>query len=125
MTYARDTLLRGIGEEEFARHFKSMARRGGWCGAHVRYSQGVIEGVHNRVRDGHSCAFGVPDWLLVNEQPGLPLLLVELKSGSARRPREDQDRWGRMIDAANGVVYACWRPQDEDEVRAILLGPGH
>jgi hypothetical protein len=130
MTSARDLLLSGVGEEELARHVKSLARRGGWCGAHVRYSQGVVEGVHSLRQDGHSCAFGVPDWEFVNEQPGLPLLRIELKGATAKKPEddprlEDQRRWGRMIDAANGVVYACWNPQDEDEIRAVLLGPGH
>jgi len=120
----REILLSAVGEEEFARHLKVLARRGGWCGYHVRYSEAVVEGVHTMRQDGHSDAHGMVDWLFVNEQPGLPVLLPELKSERGR-VSADQQRWLRLLQAARGVMATVWRPTDEDLIRATMLGPGH
>jgi hypothetical protein len=124
VTSARDLLLSGVSEAELTNHVKSLARRGGWCGYHVRYSEAVVEGVHTMRLNGHSDAHGMPDWVFVNEQPGLPLLLIELKSEKGR-VSADQGRWADLLDRTNGVLSAIWRPSDESEIRSTMLGPGH
>ena len=115
----REILLGAVGEEEFARHVKRLARRYGWCGYHVRYSQAVVEGVHTARLDGHGDAFGMPDWILA--KPGHQLLLPELKRTAGRVTR-DQARWLERLNATTGVVAPVWRPEMEDEITRVLKG---
>jgi hypothetical protein len=112
VTTARAMLLASLGEEEFARHIKHLARRYGWHGRHVRYSLGVVEGVHTIRVDGHSDAHGALDWEFCHDDPSAPLLRVELKTASGRLT-PDQKRELGLVDGR--VVRAqVWRPTDEE-----------
>lgn len=118
----RQILLGAVGEEEFARAVKRWARRYGWHGRHVRYSQGVIEGVHTLAVDGHSDAHGALDWEFVHDDPRLPLLKVELKTASGRLTKE-QRRELSLVDGRT-VQAHIWRPDMESEIKTIFLGLG-
>lgn len=112
MTSARKVVLQSIGEEEFARQVKRWAHRYGWHGRHVRYSLGVVEGVHTTRIDGHSDAHGALDWEFVHDDPSQPLLRVELKTVTGRLS-SDQKRELPLVDGR--VVRALvWRPTDEE-----------
>jgi len=117
VTSAREILLDAVGEEEFTRHVKALARRAGWCGYHVRYSHAVVEGIHTQLKDGHSDAHGMPDWVFA--KAGEPLLLAELKSAHGRLSK-DQKRWLSLLEQATGVEAPLWLPGDEDLIRKVL-----
>jgi hypothetical protein len=117
MTTARTLLLEAMGEEEFAQQVKRWARRAGWCGYHVRYSHAVVEGIHTQLKDGHSDAHGMPDWVFA--KAGQPLLLPELKSAHGRVSK-DQKRWLALLEQATGVAAPLWLPTDEDLIRRVL-----
>lgn len=120
VTTARQLLLAAMGEEEFARHVKRLAHRYGWHGRHVRYSQGVVEGVHTLRLDGHSDAHGALDWEFVHDDPSKPLLRVELKGVSGRLSIDQK----RELGLVNGrTVHAMvWRPMDEALVLDTFRG---
>jgi hypothetical protein len=118
---AREVLLGAIGEDEFARQIQRWARRAGWCGYHVRYSQAVVQGLHTLRLDGHSDAHGMPDWLFCHQEAGHPLVLAELKRAtSAARITRDQRRWLDLLNQADGVRTAVWRPDMETEIKSAL-----
>ena len=117
------TLLTLVGEEELARQLKRWGRRYGWHGRHVRYSQGVIEGIHTTRIDGHSDAHGAFDWEFVHEEPGHPMLKIELKSAFGRLTmdqRAEQDR----LDGCSGVRAFVWRPTDSEHIERVLRTGG-
>jgi len=120
VTSGRDILLGTIGEEEFARHLKQVARRKrGLHGLHIRYSQGVLEGIHTMRRDGHSDAHGMPDWMLWSDDGWLAF--VELKTDIGRVLRDQEQR----IDQLNRITRVSAhlvRPRNEDLLDAILSG---
>jgi len=118
----RQILLGAMGEDEFSRQVKRWARRYGWHGRHVRYSQGVIEGVHTLRVDGHSDAHGALDWEFVHDDPNLPLLKVELKTATGR-PTPDQQRELSLV-AGRRVGAYIWRPDMESEIKTIFTGLG-
>ena len=120
-TNSRALLLSTVGEEEFARQVKRWARRYGWCGRHVRYSQGVVEGVHTTRVDGHSDAHGALDWEFKHCEPGRPLLVVELKTAHGRLSA-DQKRERQQVNACTGVEAHVWTPDMEDEILRIFRG---
>lgn len=121
MTTSRALLLGSIGEEEFTVQVKRWARRYGWCGRHVRYSQGVVEGVHTTRIDGHSDAHGAFDWQFSHQEPGHPLVIVELKSAHGRLSA-DQKREEQVLKGCSGVEAYVWRPEDENEILRIFRG---
>jgi hypothetical protein len=121
MSEGRALLLGAIGEEEFARQVKRWAARYGWCGTHVRYSQGVVEGVHTFRLDGHSDAHGAFDWEFKHAEPGHPLLKVELKAAGGRLSR-DQQRELAHLQGCTTVQAHVWKPDMEDEIRRVLEG---
>jgi hypothetical protein len=117
MTTGREALLAGMGEDEFARQVVRWAHRAEWCGIHVRYSQGVVQGVHTTRLDGHSDAHGMPDWIFA--KPGMPLLMPELKTLVGRLGK-DQPRWLDLLNQTTGVRAPVWRPNMEVEIKAEL-----
>jgi len=116
----RLVLLESVSEEELAQQVKRWAHRYGWHGRHVRYSQGVVEGVHTTRRDGHSDAHGALDWLFRHDDPSAPVLHVELKTARGKLTSEQEVEvpglHGRRIEAY------VWRPTDEDEILRVLRG---
>ena len=122
MTSASRKLLLGtVGEEEFARQVKRWAKRYGWHGIHVRYSQGVVEGVHTLRQDGHSDAHGAFDWEFVHSDRGRPLLKVELKSTQGRLSAAQQREYD-LLRGCSSVEAYVWRPEDEDAIVRVLRG---
>jgi hypothetical protein len=115
----RQLLLGVVGEEEFTRHVKRWADRAGWCGRHVRYSQGVVEGVHTRRLHGHSDAHGALDWEFKHRDPGHALIVAELKTVHGRLSPEQRAEVPRLNGCRCVEAYA-WRPDMEDEIKRIF-----
>jgi len=120
---SRQVLLEQLSEEELARQLKRWARRYGWHGRHVRYSQGVVEGVHTTRIDGHSDAHGAFDWELVHEEPGHPLLKIELKSAFGYLTKDQRAEQPRLA-GCDGVRAFVWRPTDGPEIERVLRSGG-
>jgi hypothetical protein len=117
MTTARTLLLEAMGEEEFAQQVKRWARRYGWHGRHVRYSVGVVEGVHTTRIDGHSDAHGALDWEFWHVEKNR-YLQRELKTQKGRVTR-DQTRTIAELKMC-GINAKVWRPSDEAEILATF-----
>jgi hypothetical protein len=109
-----------MGEDEFSRAVVRWARRYGWHGRHVRYSLGVVEGVHTMRVDGHSDAHGALDWEFSHDDPAAPLLRVELKTVLGRL-RPDQKRELGLVDGRL-VRALVWRPTDEEVIVNTFRG---
>lgn len=107
------------GEAEFERWLVRAADATGWCGYHVRISEAVVTGVHNRTHHGHADAIGFPDWILA--KPGQPLLILELKGVSGHTDR-DQERWLDLLDRTKGPPHAraAW-PRHAGEIAELLV----
>jgi hypothetical protein len=117
LTRAQRTLLEGAGEEEFTRWVKSTARRYGWNGVHVRYSQGVIESIHTERVDGFSEALGMPDWRFWHEALGQSFD-AELKGVSGHLSK-DQKRQLPSLRRGGMTVFEWW-PRDAETVETIF-----
>jgi hypothetical protein len=113
VTSAREVLLSAMGEEEFAQHVKVLAKRYGWHGRHVRYSQGVVEGVHTTRQHGHSDAHGQLDWEFWHVEKRR-YMQRELKTQQGV-VLPDQKRTVAELQAC-GVDAKIWRPADEPEI---------
>lgn len=119
MKTGRQILLDAMGEEEFARHVKRWADEAGWCGRHVRYSQGVVEGVHTKRLHGHADALGALDWTFRNREPGHALIVAELKTMYGRlSPEQRVEIPG--LNACTVVEAYEWRPDMKDEIKRIF-----
>lgn len=123
MSTGRELLLSRLSEDEWSDQVASWARRGGWCGVHIRRSLttargfSVLAGVHTLRNSDHDDGRGLPDWLFA--RPGAPLLLPELKTVSGRVSK-DQQRWIALLATTTGPQVGVWRPTDEDAVREAL-----
>ena len=121
----RDVILDRARESDFQQHVLTLAARGGFHGVHIRVSHGSLEGLHSLSRAfprsaDHDDASGVPDLLLV--QPARKLLLLpELKTAHGVVSAH-QRRWLEWLLDIQDVRAPVWRPTDEAELRAVLLG---
>lgn len=113
MSTAREVLLQSADEEEFARHVKVLAKRYGWHGRHVRYSLGVVEGVHTTRVHGHSDAHGQLDWEFWHVEKQR-YMQRELKTQRGV-VLPDQKRTIAELQTC-GVDAKVWRPSDEVEI---------
>lgn len=106
-------------EAQWQEQVLGMARLFGWRCAHFRPAL-TAKGYRTPVQaDGA----GFPDLVLARQRPGQygELLFVELKSDSGRlSPR--QHAWIELLDHVDGVEVYVWRPEDADEVEAVLRG---
>jgi hypothetical protein len=95
-------------EEAFERWVIRRADARGWCGFHVRYSEGAVRGIHTPAHHDHLDGYGWPDWVFIR---GKQILFRELKSrrGAVRGP---QRRWLDALKIA-GCDARVWRPTDE------------
>jgi len=100
-----------LGELEFERWVVHNAWLKGWCGFHVRNSDGVVQGVHRQLPDQHEDALGFPDWIFVR---GMKVLYRELKTNHGRLS-VPQMWWLSVLPDA-----AVWRPKDRDRILAEL-----
>ena len=112
----RQVVLGSIDEETLLSHVLHLARFGGWCAIHCRYSQGVLQGAHTPRQGTHDDASGWPDLVLV--KPGVGILYRELKREKGRLD-PNQKRWGETLRAAGGN-WDVWRPSDEHRIRSEL-----
>lgn len=115
----RRILLGVVGEDEFSRQVKRWADRAGWHGRHLRYSQGVVEGVHTRRLHGHSDAHGALDWQFRHREPGHALIIAELKTVHGRLSPEQREEIPGL-NACTRVEAFEWRPDMEAEIKRIF-----
>lgn len=54
-------------------------------------------------------------------KPGKPLLMVELKTDTGQ-VTPAQAAWLEALQGATGIVAACWRPKDLEEICRLLRG---
>ena len=87
------------------------AARNNVCGIHLRYSHGVVQGVHTLRFGGHWDAHGFPDWIFWGEYGAI---VRELK-GMETRVTKDQKRCVLELAAAG---LGC------GGVAAVRRGPG-
>ena len=100
-------------EAEWTRDVLQLATTLGWRTAHFRPAQ-TTKGWRTAVAgDGK----GWPDLILVRDR----LIVAELKNEVADL-EEEQAEWIAALQVA-GVETYVWRPQDLDDVMAVLLGP--
>jgi hypothetical protein len=97
-----------LGESEFEQWVRYQAWKRGWCGYHVRNSEGVVQGVH-RLVEGHEDAMGFPDWCFARD--GV-VLIRELKTNRGIVSRH-QKHWLRVLGLTERGV---WRPRDAERV---------
>ena len=116
-TRARLLLLEGAGEEEFTRAVKACAHFYGWCGNHLRDSEGVLESIHTLRIDGFSDALGIPDWEFWHEDLGQHFR-AELKGASGSLGKHQK----RMLPSLRKGGYVCfeWWPKDAPEVERVF-----
>lgn len=119
LTRAQLMLIDGAGEEEWTRFVKSRARHHGWCGVHVRDSEGVLEAIHILRIDGFSEAYGMPDWLFWHETLE-QAFLVELKGASGHLSKYQKERIPSLRRA--GLTVFVWFPRDALQVEAVFSG---
>ncbi len=120
----RDLLLAHLSEVDWSAQVAEWARRGGWCGVHIRRSLttgqrgfSVLQGIHTLRNSDHDDGRGLPDWLFARR--GSPLLTPELKTVVGHVDR-DQERWLAVLGQATGVSAPVWRPDQEEEVKRVL-----
>ncbi len=99
-----------ISERDFQKQVIDLARTCGWLVEH-KYGQGSVLG--SRAIDT-----GFPDLVLVR---GGQIIFAELK-GSRGKVSEAQDRWLHAL-TITGNPALVWRPEDMDDIAAILASP--
>lgn len=100
-----------ITEAQFQRTVTELAEVLGWRWVHFRPAK-TDKGWRTPVEGSH--AKGWPDLILCRER----LVVVELK-GSTGKLEDEQADWLDALRAA-GVEAYCWKPDDMDEVEAVL-----
>jgi hypothetical protein len=108
----RRLVLGIVSEREFEGWVVRTAERLGWCGIHIRDSEGALMGVHHLRTADHDDAYGFPDWLFC--KAGHPPKFRELKTRIGRLSR-GQKHWQALLGAA-GADVGVWRPDDEDQI---------
>ncbi|HZZ80966.1 MAG TPA: hypothetical protein VFE62_20865 [Gemmataceae bacterium] len=102
-------------EASFTRTVLQLAKVRGWRCAHFRAAL-TKKGWRTPVQGDGA---GFPDLILVK---GCWLIAAELKVGK-NEPRPEQTAWLEAF-ASTGAFAYCWRPEDWDEIEAILCdGP--
>lgn len=102
-------------EAQFQDQVIEPAQMLGWKVAHFRPAK-TEKGWRTPVAgDGK----GFPDLVMV--KPGQPVVYAELKGRRGRLSIEQQD-WLDALSAAPGACVCLWRPDDLDEVEAVLRG---
>lgn len=122
----RELLLSHSAEQPWQAYVMRLAGQGGWHGFHISISHHTLEGVHAKHfkfprNADHNDAEGIPDLLLVQPDRGI-LLMPELKRGRGGRLSPGQVAWNGWLSHVETFAAPVWRPSDEPEVRAALLG---
>lgn len=71
--------------------------------------------------DSRRSPSGFPDIVAVHREPGRPLLCVELKTDTGQ-VTPAQAAWLQALGQCTGVVAACWRPAQMQEIVETLRG---
>ena len=102
----REVLDRAISEEAFTRSVIALAQLCGWR-------------VHRNWTELHSPK-GWPDLVCCREEKGVGrLVFIEAKSARGKLSPK-QAEWLSLLGRVPGVMALCIRPQDWDEVVALL-----
>jgi len=101
-------------ERDFQNQVIELARLKGWLVAHFR--PGMMRS-GNWVTPVQADGAGFPDLVMVHPEAGR-VVFAEIKSSAGRLTRA-QKRWLAALEMTPAEVY-CWRPQDWDNIVAIL-----